>query len=580
MLGDMGGDPVLHFSDPKDIDDFVEKLGMFERGEMTPDQFKVYRLGRGTYGQRQPDVNMLRVKIPQGVLDGPQLEAVAHVADEYSRGFGHITTRQNIQLHFVKLDRAAEAMRVMDEVGLTTKEACGSTVRNVTACALAGVCNGAPFDVTPYGQAVTRYFLRNPICQALPRKFKIALSGCPDDCAQGAINDVGLLALVKDGQRGFRVRVGGGLSTSPEDAHPLEDFVPADRVLASVEAVVRVFDRMGNRENKSRARLKYVIRKIGMDGFRAEYAKELALIESEGRSVNVIDTAHETRPDAILRLGAARREAVAEDGFAEFYRSNCIKQRQAGYYAVLARLQLGDITSAQLRGVAALAREFSDGTVRLTNDQNLFFRFVPEGSLTALHARLLALGLGRPGARTVEDVTSCPGADTCNLAVTKSRELAIAVSEKLAAAPAARAGAESLDIKISGCPNSCGQHHVAGFGFHGTMRRVGGQAVPEYQLHLGGGIAEAGATFGRQVVKVPARRVGDTVVRLLELYQQEKMDGEKPLDFFRRVDAKVVKAAVADLSAFDEKTARPEDYLDNGDETKFVVAIGQGECAV
>jgi sulfite reductase (ferredoxin) len=230
--------------------------------------------------------------------------------------------------------------------------------------------------------------------------------------------------------------------------------------------------------------------------------------------------------------------------------------------------------------VAALAREFSDGTVRLTNDQNLFFRFVPEGSLTALHARLLALGLGRPGARTVEDVTSCPGADTCNLAVTKSRELAIAVSEKLAAAPAARAGAESLDIKISGCPNSCGQHHVAGFGFHGTMRRVGGQAVPEYQLHLGGGIAEAGATFGRQVVKVPARRVGDTVVRLLELYQQEKMDGEKPLDFFRRVDAKVVKAAVADLSAFDEKTARPEDYLDNGDETKFVVAIGQGECAV
>ncbi|HEX8954525.1 MAG TPA: nitrite/sulfite reductase [Polyangia bacterium] len=574
----------LRFSSPADIDDFVDHLRRFESGELSPDQFKVYRLTRGTYGQRQMGVNMLRVKIPQGVLAAPQVERLADIADEYSRGFGHVTTRQNVQFHFVPLARVAEAMTRLDEVGLTMREACGGTVRNVTACALAGVCNGAAFDVTPYGQAVTRHFLRNPICQSLPRKFKIALSGCGDDCAQGAINDVAILARVRNSERGFEVRVGGGLSTSPEDAHPLEEFVPADRLLPVLEAVVRVFDRTGNRQNKSRARLKYVIRKIGMDGFRAEYEAELAKIDADGRGRIAIDVSGEVRPDAVLRLRAPVRQTAAEDGFERFYASNCIKQRQSGYYAVIARLERGDITSAQLRGVARLARQFSDGTVRLSNEQNLVFRFVPEASLTAIHAELAALGLGRAGARTIHDVTSCPGADTCNLAVTRSRELTSAVEDALAAATGATAdavkAAEALDIKISGCPNSCGQHHVAALGFHGTMRRVGGQAVPEYQLHLGGGIAREGATFGRQIVKLPARRVPDAVLRLLELYQRERADQEAPLAYFRRVEPDVVKKAVADLAEFDAATASAEDWLDHGDEQPFKVAIGQGECAV
>ncbi|HEY2745839.1 MAG TPA: nitrite/sulfite reductase, partial [Polyangia bacterium] len=587
----------LRFSSPADIDDFVDHLRRFESGEMSSDQFRSYRLTRGTYGQRQPNVNMMRVKIPQGVLSALQVERLADIADEYSRGFGHVTTRQNVQLHFVQLARVAEAMTRLDEVGLTTREACGGTVRNVTACALAGVCNGSAFDVTPYGQAVTRHFLRNPICQALPRKFKIALSGCGDDCAQGAINDVAILARVhpaprlrgpddsrEKSERGFEIRVGGGLSTSPEDAHPLESFVPADRLLPVLEAVVRVFDRTGNRQNKSRARLKYVIRKIGIDGFRKEYEAELAKIDAEGRGAIPIDVSGEVRPDAVLRLRAPVRQTASEDGFERFYASNCIKQRQAGYYAVIARLDRGDITSAQLRGVARLSRQFSDGSVRLTNEQNLVFRFVPEASLTALHAELLTLGLGRFGARTIHDVTSCPGADTCNLAVTRSRELTTAVEAALGAATgetaAAVKAAESLDIKISGCPNSCGQHHVAALGFHGTMRRVGGQAVPEYQLHLGGGIARDGATFGRQIVKLPARRVPDAVLRLLELYRKERSDGEAPLAYFRRVEPDVVKRAVADLAVFDAATAKPEDWLDHGDEAPFKVAIGQGECAV
>jgi sulfite reductase beta subunit-like hemoprotein len=574
----------LRFSSPADIDDFVDHLRRFESGELSPDQFKVYRLTRGTYGQRQQNVNMLRVKIPQGVLAAPQVDRLADIADEYSRGFGHVTTRQNVQFHFVPLARVPEAMERLDEVGLTMREACGGTVRNVTACALAGVCNGAAFDVTPYGQAVTRHFLRNPICQALPRKFKIALSGCGDDCAQGAINDVAILARVRNSERGFELRVGGGLSTSPEDAHPLEEFVPADRLLPVLEAVVRVFDRTGNRQNKSRARLKYVIRKLGMDGFRKEYEAELAKIDADGRGRIAIDVSNEVRPDAVLRLRAPVRQTASEDGFERFYASNCIKQRQSGYYAVIARLDRGDITSAQLRGVAKLARQFSDGTVRLSNEQNLVFRFVPEASLTALHAELVALGLGRFGARTIHDVTSCPGSDTCNLAVTRSRELTSAVEQALGAATGAAAeavkAAESLDIKISGCPNSCGQHHVAALGFHGTMRRVGGQTVPEYQLHLGGGIAREGATFGRQIVKLPARRVPAAVIRLLELYQKERTEGEAPLAYFRRVEADVVKNAVADLAAFDAATAPAEDWLDHGDDAPFKVAIGQGECAV
>jgi len=586
-MDDVPGSEVpspLRFSSPADIDDFVDHLRRFETGELTPDQFKVYRLTRGTYGQRQMGVNMLRVKIPQGVLAAAQVERLADIGDEYSRGFGHVTTRQNVQFHFVPLARVPEAMTKLDEVGLTMREACGGTVRNVTACALAGVCSGASFDVTPYGQAVTRHFLRNPICQALPRKFKIALSGCGDDCAQGAINDVAILARVRNSERGFEIRVGGGLSTSPENAHPLESFVPADRLLPVLEAVVRVFDRTGNRQNKSRARLKYVIRKIGLDGFRKEYEAELAKIDADGRGSIPIDVSSEVGPDAVLRLRAPVRQIAAEDGFERFYASNCLKQRQSGYYAVIARLERGDITSAQLRGVARLARQFSDGTVRLSNEQNLLFRFVPEASLTAIHAELVALGLGRSGARTIHDVTSCPGSDTCNLAVTRSRELTTAVEEKLAAATGSAAeavkAADSLDIKISGCPNSCGQHHVAALGFHGTMRRVGGVAVPEYQLHLGGGIGREGATFGRQIVKLAARRVPDAVLRLLELYKNERNEGEAPLAYFRRVEPETVKRAVADLAEFDAATAKAEDWLDHGDEQPFKVAIGQGECAV
>jgi sulfite reductase beta subunit-like hemoprotein len=575
---------LLAFADVRDIEEFIEGLKRFESGEWTPDQFKVFRLGRGTYGQRQADVNMMRVKIPQGILSGEQLEALADVAEHHSRGFGHVTTRQNVQLHFVKLATVSDAMHRLAAVGLTTKEACGNTVRNITGCAMAGACPGEPFDVTPYAQAVTRHFLRRAENQALPRKFKMAFSGCDHDCAAGAINDVGCIARVVDGVRGFRVKVAGGLSTTPENAHQLYDFLPADQLIPVIEAVLAVFDKLGNRQNRMRARMKYVVRKLGWDGYRAAFEKELEAVRARRGGSAAQPIAPEggealSRPPVHLRVTDAM-EGVPPDGFARWKQTNVRAQKQAGYAAVTVRLVRGDITAAQLRAVAEMARRFGDGMVRLTIDQNLLMRFVPENRVVDLHAALRRAGLAAADAATIVDVTACPGAESCNLAVTSSRELASALTEKLSAAGAQDGAARDLDIKISGCPNSCGQHHIAGIGFHGGIRRVGGRVIPEYTLHLGGGVSGEGAVFGRQVVKLPARRAPEALLVLLRLYEAQRLPGESARAFFRRVDESQVKAAVAELTKIDEQSATPDDYLDIGDTKEFEVNTGEGECAV
>ncbi len=576
---------LLGFADVRDVDDFLDGLAKFESGEWSPDQFKVYRLGRGAYGQRQADVNMIRVKVPLGVLTAEQLERLADVSETYSRGLGHVTTRQNFQFHFCKLRELGGAMRDLAEVGLTTKEACGNTVRNVTGCAMAGVCRGELFDVTPYGHAVARHFLRRAENQALPRKFKIAFSGCPHDCAMGAINDVACTARVKDGVRGFQVKVAGGLSTTPEDAHLLYDFLPSDELIPVIEALLAVFNKHGNRQNKMRARMKYVVRKLGWDGYRAEFDKELTNIQENVCGKRPIDaTGGESlsRPPARRALPLATAAAATPSGYSAWQRTNVVPQKQQGYNAVVVRLLRGDITAAQFRGVARLTRRFADGMARTTIDQNLLLRFVADEAVEPLYLGLRELDLAEADAGTIVDVTSCPGAESCNLAVTASRELASALSAKLSApngSAEAVAAAKDLHIKISGCPNSCGQHHVAGIGFHGSMRRVGGRVLPEYTLHLGGGVDGGGATFGRAFAKVPARRTPDALIKLLELYLAERQAGEDALAFFRRVPEETVKAALADLSSVEEATASPEDFLDLGDDKEFAVSTGPGECA-
>ncbi|MBI5512351.1 MAG: nitrite/sulfite reductase [Deltaproteobacteria bacterium] len=572
--------PLLpRFSDARDIDEFLEVLGRFERGELSSDAFRKFRLTRGVYGQRQEGVQMLRVKVPQGVLFPAALEALGAVAEDVGHGLGHVTTRQNLQFHFIPMAEMERALRALDAAGLTTREACGNTVRNVTACPFAGVHTAETFDVAPYGEALTRYFLRQPWAGDLPRKFKIALScgGSAGDCAYGAINDVGLVARVRDGARGFQLLAAGGLSTSPQAALELDPFLPVERAHLACEALVRLFDRTGNRENKHRARLKYVLRRLGPEGFRRAFREEFdqALARSTGPL--------ELPPERVELPPAPRSQAteLRAEGYLPWRASNTFAQPQEGYAVAVLRLPLGAVTAAQLRGLASLCQTYADGAVRTTLDQNLALRYVPVARLPALHRALKDLWLAQPGARTVSDVTSCPGAESCNLAVTSSRAVAAAITARLETDPALAelvAAARATVIKLSGCPNSCGQHHIADLGFHGAARKVGDRTAPVYQLHLGGGVDERGARFGRQVVKLPAKRLPEAVARLLGLYAREREGSEAPSRFFERVAEARVLAALGDLATLDARTP-DEDFLDVGEDTGFKVSIGAGECA-
>jgi sulfite reductase beta subunit-like hemoprotein len=568
------------FSDPRDIEEFVTKLEAFERGELGADEFRAFRLVRGVYGQRQEGTQMIRVKIPFGRVDEAGLVALADVADKWSRGFGHVTTRQNVQLHFVDMANVEPLMQRLDEAGLTTREACGNSVRSVTACELAEVCSTAPFDVSPYAEASTRHFLRHPLAASLPRKFKIAFSGCANDCAKAAIHDLGFIAEVRDGEKGFRVVAGGGLSSSPRNALLLHEWIRASELNRVGEAIVRLFHRLGNRENRARARLKYVLKKLGDEGFRAKYAEIRAEVDAEAAHELVLPVPFANKPgEPISSANEAKRTAE----YLSWRATSVVTQRgsagdeEEGHVAVYVRLLLGDITSAQMRELGRIATEFGDGTVRLTIDQNILVPWVHKRSVPALFARLAAIDLARLDLHTARDVTSCQGADTCNLAVTSSRAVAKAISDKLEAEGVGAEGdAARTLIKVSGCPNSCGQHHIADLGFHGGAKTVGGTTLPVYQLHLGGGVDARGARFGRQVVKIIAQRVPDAVVRLLALFDAEHTPGETPEKFFERVDGKRVVAALGELVT---DAPRAGEGVDIGETTGFMVMTGEGECA-
>ena len=562
------------FSDPRDVDEFVDVLAQYERGDLTADQFRAFRLLRGVYGQRQEGTQMIRVKIPFGRLDSRALEALADVGDRYSRGFGHVTTRQNVQFHFVKMTDVEALMRRLDEAGLTTRDACGNSVRAVTACDVAEVCGSAPFDVSPYAEAVTRQFLGHPLASSLPRKFKIAFSGCASDCAKAAIHDLGFIAKVENGEPGFRVVAAGGLSSSPQNALVLHEFVRAGEIGRVGEAILRIFHTLGNRENRQRARLKYVRKKLGEQGFRDAYANVRAEVDAEAAAELALPPPANRAPAGPVTLASA----PPRDGAYLAWRSTSIvDQKQDGYVAAYIRLRLGDTTCEEMRALGRIADELGDGTVRLTIDQNILLPWVDKRSVPALHARLAAASLARRDLHTVRDVTSCQGADTCNLAVTSSRAVASAITARLEAdGLGAEGDAARTLIKVSGCPNSCGQHHIADLGFHGGAKNTGDGAVPVYQLHLGGGVDERGARFGRQVVKIIARRVPEAVVRLLRFYEAERTAGESPAAFFERIDGKRVVAALGDVVT---AQAAPDERADVGESAGFLIHSGEGECA-
>ncbi|HEV3486490.1 MAG TPA: nitrite/sulfite reductase [Vicinamibacterales bacterium] len=529
----------LSFADAAEVDEFVEVLARFERGEIGPDEWRAFRLVRGTYGQRQAaDAQMLRVKIPQGILTAEQLDALADIADRYSRGFGHITTRQNMQFHFVKLHDVEHAMRRAADAGLTTREACGNSVRNITACPFAGVAPDEAFDVTPYAEATTRYLLRHPLSACLPRKFKIAFEGCVEDHIATGINDIGYTARVKrvaesSGTprevRGFLVTVAGGTSTMARSGQVLFEFLPAAEIFDAAEAIIRVFHRLGDYKHKQRNRLKFLVKSLGWDAFKAEVERELDGVRAEGGAALPFDPEnppietepigsrpHPASPEAIAIFAAASRVTgpgiaprveprlrVHSDEFLAWASTNVRAQKQPGYAMATVATVLGDLTSNQMRVVGQLAVAYGDGTVRITSDQNLLFRWVRRTDVEPLHRALAAAGLARPGARTLEDVTSCPGAESCRLAVTQSRGLGRVLAEGLHERLDLVAAVPGLDIKISGCPNGCGQHHIAGIGFQGSLRKVGGRPAPHYFVLVGGGTVDGVTTFGRLSATIP-----------------------------------------------------------------------------
>jgi sulfite reductase beta subunit-like hemoprotein len=592
------------FADPRDIDTFVAQLRRFEQGAIDADAWRAFRVGHGAYSQRQDGVHMLRIKIPQGIATAAQLRALAEVAARYSRGYGHVTTRQNFQLHFVRPADLEPALRRLAEAGITTSGSGGNQVRNVVACALAGVGPDEIFDPTPYAEALTRYFLRHPLGSSLPRKFKVAFEGCGADHVGTSIQDIGFRARIRDGARGFAVAVAGGTSSACTSGALLADFLPAGDVLTLAEAIVRVFHARGDRANKHRNRLKFLVRDLGFDAFRALVHEELARIHAEGAPRLPFDPERPPReePPAAARPPApapaeiAARVAAApprgpgepppvtielEPGPAAlpaFLRTNVRSQRQPGFSVVTVAAPQGDVTAAQLEVLADLALAHGDGTVRFTSRGHAALRWIPEGEIGALFGALAAAGLHRDGAGSAGDVVACPGADACRLAVTRTHGVARLVEEHVRKALGDSALDVPLPVHVSGCPNGCSQHHLAAIGLQGSARKLGARAVPQYFVLVGGGADDGGARFGKLAGKVPSRRVPEVVERLVSLYLAERADGEPAGAFFARAHDRA-RSAVGSLQGLRLEDARAEDFVEPGSTEDFRPATQDGECA-
>jgi sulfite reductase (ferredoxin) len=576
-----------------DIAKFEELLAGYQAGRVEEDVFRVFRLNNGIYGQRQGGTNqMVRVKVPYGAMTADQLDLLADVIDDHSRGWGHITTRQNIQFHFVELTEIPKVMRKMAEVGLTTREACGDTVRNVQGCHLAGACPLEVLDVTPWAEAAYRHFVRNPLGQRLPRKFKINFSGCDTDCGQAMFNDVGVIAASRtfeDGsvERGFRVYIAGGLGTTPFPALALEDFTPREDLLATIESVLRVFEQTGNRDNKLRARLKWVVDQLGIDEVRRRVVAIRKLLPASatwpGGVPEVVaewgdDPAGVAAGVTPTAMGQGTPVTLgAKSDYDRWVEANVVRGAANGTVSAYAWCELGDVTSTQFRAVASMIREF-DVDVRVTNRQNLVLRDLAEEQLPALYERLVVADMAKTGAELSRDVVACPGADTCNLAVTQSRGLASAIGTALDEAGLAEVG--GVRVNISGCTNSCGQHHTADIGFFGAERRAHGQPAPGYQMLLGGYVGQEQIHFGQKALRLPAKNAAEAAVRVVRRFTDERQAGEKFIDWMNRSGGVAeVAAGLKDLDQFPTPDEGPEFYVDYDETGPYVAEIGESECA-
>ncbi len=575
----------------KEIRWFAEHIERLEAGEIDEDDFKRFRLENGVYGIRgAQDMHMVRVKVRFGCITPHQLETLAAIAEQFTPHHRvHITTRQDIQFHHVRRKDVPLVLARIAQSGLTTREACGNTVRNVTACPFAGVSPSEVFDVTPYADAVSRYFLRHPITQNLPRKFKIAFEGCREDHVVPAIHDIGAIATVRQEnrrvERGFRLYIAGGLGAQPRAAELLEPFTPAELLIPTCEAVIRVFDRHGERRpdrlHRMRARMKFLAKDWGIDRLREAILTErrALLLTRSGLMEDGIELVEEEPPDVDIPP-LPSPDWTPSPEYETWRRTNVRPQKQAGYVVVIIRCELGDITSDGLRTVARVARRWCAGRIRTAISQNLILRWVPESALPWVYQELKPAGLVAPGAHGLADVTRCPGADTCQLALTHSRGLAEALGEVLARDLTDSSEIQNPSIKISGCMNSCGQHHIADIGFYGASTEIDGHPLPQYIVLVGGQPEGERVRFARPVARVPARRAPEVVRRLLAFYQAERKPDESFVAFVDRLGMKPIKRALEDLASVPPFEEAPELYRDLGaDEETFRVELGPGECS-
>lgn len=567
-----------------DIEDFRDKSQQFLRGELTDDEFRQHRLRRGIYGQRQAGVQMVRTKIPGGTLTAAQARQLAAIADEFGGGKAHLTTRQNLQYHFIPLAHVPDLLHKLADFRLTTREACYNTVRNVTACPLSGLLPDEPFDVHPYAQRVAFAFLHKELTDSMPRKFKIAFSGCPEDCMLTSIHDVGLRARVVDGRRGFRMVIAGGLGPLPTESRLLEEFVPVELLVKKIEAVLRVFNKYGTRNNKNKARLKFVMRERGFDWLKEQI--DLAyqdILENGGiampESVPESFGGFRAEPPPLGSgegLPILNHASAPDPEYDRWLETNVREQKQTGYSIVNIRVDQGNLTGRQMRSLADLSSAAGDGLLRVTVNQNLVLGYVPLRNLRRVYAALRLIGLGNAGVAEITNVTTCPGAYSCNLGLTKSMNLGAALGA--AVEHHTDAQVRKLTINVSGCPNSCGQHWVSDIGFYGNARKIGGKELPFYQMLLGGGYDSAGMMrFAVAIQSLPARLATVAVNRVLEHYQANRQPQESFRDYVLRYKVETFRTMTNDLA----KPAEifPEMYKDWGDDGDFSLKLGRGECA-
>ncbi len=564
----------------QDIIDLADKIAKFRNLEIDEEKFRALRLARGVYGQRQEGVQMVRIKIPYGKMTTRQLRRIADLSDEFASSNLHATTRQDIQIHYVSLDRTPELWAKLEQDNITMREACGNTVRNVTGSAKAGIDPNEPFDVSPYAHAFFEYFLRNPICQEMGRKFKVSFSSSDEDTALSFIHDLGFIPKVKNENgkeiRGFKVMLAGGLGAQPYLAHVAREFLPEDQIIPFSEGVIRIFDRYGERARRTKARLKFLVADIGLEAF-------LQLVEEEQKAlkskVYPIDTTNVEEP--VPQPEGKKYPDVKienQEKYEKWVKTNVFEQKQKGFYGVYLKLLLGNLSSDKARKLAAIVDEYAADDIRVTVSQNYLLKFVRKEALPSLFVLLDEIGLAEPGYAGLADITACPGTDTCNLGISSSTGIAAELEKVINTEYPDLIFNNDIKIKISGCPNSCGQHGFASIGFHGSSQKVGANVMPALQVLIGGGLDGNGnGRTAEKVIKVPSKRGPEVVRWLLNDYDANSNEGEYFKDYYVRQGKNYFYELLKPLAELEDIS--DFDFIDWGQEEKFFVKTAVGECA-